>query len=64
MLADEWVSPSPEFVKFLMGQVYTGQKTQSRIEQFTKITRNAFRQMIRERVTSALEQSERGVEPE
>lgn len=64
MLADEWVSPSPEFVKFLMGRVYTGQKTQSRIEQFTKITRNALRQMIRERVTSALEQSERGVEPE
>ena len=47
-----------------MGRVYTGQKTQGRIEQFTKITREALRQMIRERVTSALEQSERGVEPE
>ena len=64
MLADEWVSPSPEFVKFLMGRVYSGQKTKSRTEQFAKITRNALRQMIRERVTSALEQSELGVEPE
>ena len=64
LLADEWVSPSPEFVKFLMGRVYTGQKTQGRVEQFAKITRNALRQMIRERVTSALEQSERGTEPE
>ena len=64
MLAEEWTSPSPEFVKFLMGHVYSGQKTQNRIDQFTKITRNALRQMIRERVTSALEQSERGIEPD
>ena len=62
MLADEWASPSPEFVKFFMGRVYPGRSTKSRTDQFAKITRNALRQMIRERVTSALEQSEDSVE--
>ena len=62
LLAEEWVPPSPEFVKFLMGRVYSGQKTKNRMDQFAKITRNALRQMIRERVTSALEQSEGSVE--
>ena len=62
LLAEEWGDPSAELIRFFASRVYSGQKTKARMEQFGKITKNALQQflrdMIRQRVTAALEQSE------
>lgn len=66
VLAEEWGDPSEEFVRFFASRVYSGTKTKARMEQFASITKNALQQFlrdkIRQRVTSALEQSEDSVE--
>ena len=59
ILTSEWSEPSEEFVRYLAGQVYSGQKTKGIIEQFSRITKRALGQFVSEqikaRLTSALQ---------
>ncbi len=53
-LQQEVTNPSEEFVRLLMGRVYSGIKTKAKIDQFTAITRRAARQLIRDELRGTL----------
>ena len=53
-LEGEFFAPSPEFVKFILGNVYTGLKTQPVIEQFTPIAKQAINLLINGRINDRL----------
>jgi predicted type IV restriction endonuclease len=55
ILAQELASPSPDLVKLLAGQVYSGRFTESVREQFTSIVKRAFVQFIRDRINERLQ---------
>lgn len=55
ILAQELASPSPEFVKLLAGQVYSGRFTESVREQFTSVVQRAFTLFIRDKITDRLQ---------
>lgn len=61
-LYEEWVNPSEEFVRLLVGRVYSGRFTQGVKEQFTQVAKRAFHEFINgrvnERLKSALEKTE------
>lgn len=54
ILGEQLISPSQDFVKFFVPQVYSGWRTKQVYEQFTDITRSAFVQFINERITERL----------
>jgi hypothetical protein len=54
IFAEETLNPSPDFVRFFASQAYSGRLTQSVIDQFTKIVKQALSQSIRERVNDRL----------
>ena len=54
ILADEWSSPSDDFVKLFASQVYSGHKTKAVIEQFTQITKSALHQFVSDRISDRL----------
>jgi hypothetical protein len=54
ILTQEIQEPSDEFVTYFTAQVYTGRKTQSIMEQFKPIVKNAFIQFINEKINSRL----------
>lgn len=62
LLAAQLVEPDDDFVRFFACRVYSGRLTKGVREQFTAITRRAFRQFLAdqvdERLKSALERSE------
>ncbi len=53
-LQQEMTNPSEEFVKLLMGRVYSGVKTRAKIDQFTAMSRRAARQLIRDELRGTL----------
>ena len=53
-LEGEFTAPSPEFVKLILGNVYTGLKTQPVIEQFTPIAKQAINLLINSRINDRL----------
>ncbi|MXW30564.1 MAG: restriction endonuclease, partial [Chloroflexi bacterium] len=53
-LQQEVTNPSEEFVRLLMGRVYSGVKTKTKLEQFTSMTRRAARQLIRDELRGTL----------
>lgn len=53
-LNEQSAEPSQDFVRFMASQVYPGSKTQSILAQFVPITKNAFLQLINERVSRRL----------
>jgi hypothetical protein len=53
-LSKELKSPDEEFVKFVMGYIYDGRKTQQTVEKFTPIIVQGFSQMITEQVNDKL----------
>ena len=59
LLANEWLEPSEEFVRYIAGQVYDGSRTKAVMDQFTRITKKALSQFltdrINDRLTSALQ---------
>ena len=55
VMAEQLVDPSPEFVKFFAGQVYSGKLMASVVEKFTEITKRSLREFINERITEKLE---------
>src|SRR5690606_13357017 len=54
LLSQELVAPTEDFVRFFASQVYSGRITQSVKEQFTELTRRAFKEFIKEQVTDRL----------
>lgn len=68
VLASELDSPSDEFVRFILANIYEGQKTQRVIEKFTPVVKKAFSSFVNEivnsKISSALSKdSEEAVEP-
>ncbi len=53
-LHSELDNPSEEFVKLLMGRVYTGSKTKARVEEFVAMAKTAARQLIRDELRGKL----------
>jgi hypothetical protein len=51
-LKKQLTEPDEDFVKLLTSQVYSGFKTAQVIEEFTQITRRAFRQLINDHVSA------------
>ncbi|WP_147533029.1 type I restriction endonuclease [Bacillus marasmi] len=47
-------TPSDEFVKFMIGQIYNGVKTKNTIDKFEPIIKKAFKQFINEMVNDKL----------
>lgn len=62
IIAKEFASPSPDFVKFFAKQVYDGMVTSKLLEQFTSLTKksisNYINDLISERLKSALKSEE------
>jgi len=54
LLAEQWATPSEEFVRFFAQQIYSGKLTQSVREQFMGIAKRAFTQFINERINERL----------
>ena len=54
LLESEFANPSPDFVKLVVGNVYTGIKTQQVIEQFTPIVKQAIHLLINGRINDRL----------
>jgi len=54
LMAEQLTEPSPEFVKFFTGQVYTGRLTESVVSKFTEITRRSLKEFINDRITDRL----------
>jgi hypothetical protein len=52
ILSKQLSEPDDEFVRLLAGRVYPGHKTAQVIEEFTQITRSAFRQLINEHINA------------
>ena len=53
-LSEELASPSVDFVRFFVGKVYSGMKTQQVLDQFTPIVKKAFSQFIKEEINDRL----------
>lgn len=54
ILADQMNEPSDEFVRLLVGQVYSGVKTQAVIQSFSGMVKQAFQQFISDRINERL----------
>jgi len=54
LMAEQLISPSPEFVKFFTSQVYTGRLTESVVSKFTEITQRSLKEFINDRITDRL----------
>lgn len=76
-LSKEWDDPSDEFVKYILGFVYDGQKTQRVIEKYQPLVKKAFtsfiNDIVNQKISSALtadtepditEESEQSILPE
>lgn len=50
LIAAEFNNPSEELVKYFAGQVYSRRLTQSVVESFTEITKQAFRLFVNEKI--------------
>lgn len=54
LLESEFAAPTPDFVRFVLTNVYSGMKTQPVIEQFTPIVKQAVNLLINGRITDRL----------
>ena len=54
LMAEQLTEPSPEFVKFFTGQVYTGRLTEAVVNKFTEITKKSLKEFINDRITDRL----------
>lgn len=53
-LQNQWETPTDEFIKFIVGEVYDGVKTKSTLEKFEPIIKKSFNQFINEQVNEKL----------
>ena len=54
ILADEWGTPSDDFVGFFASRVYPRRKTKAVMEHFLPITKSAFHQFVSDRISDRL----------
>lgn len=54
LLSDEFDSPSEDFVRFLLTNIYEGQKNQRVIEKFTPVIKKAFSSFVNEIVNNKI----------
>lgn len=54
ILANEYESPSEDFVRFMLNYIYDGQKNQRVLEKFTPVVKRAFSTFINEMVSNKL----------
>ena len=54
IIAEQFQSPSEDFVKFFVSQIYSGRMTQSIREQFSQTTRKALNQFINDQINERL----------
>lgn len=54
ILSDELTNPSDEFVRLFASQVYSGRMTKAVREQFERVTKQALREFVSERVSDRL----------
>lgn len=57
IMSEQLTNPSPEFVKFFAGQVYTGKLVASVVERFTEITKQSLKEYINDRITDRLKKA-------
>jgi predicted type IV restriction endonuclease len=62
ILGEELGAPSIDFVRFFVGKVYSGMKTQPILEQFTPIVKKSFSQFINEHISARLKTALAGEE--
>ncbi len=55
VISEQLSNPSPEFVKFFVGHVYSGVKTASVIDRFTEITQRSLKEYINDKIKERLE---------
>ncbi|TVQ46090.1 MAG: restriction endonuclease [Gloeocapsa sp. DLM2.Bin57] len=55
VIAEQLSNPSPDLVKLLISEIYSGTKTASVIERFTEITKKSLREYINEKIKEKLE---------
>lgn len=55
LLDAEFNNPSDDFIRFFTKQAYSGQMRQSVIDDFREITKQAFRQFVKEKVTTTFQ---------
>lgn len=53
-LSSQWETPSEEFIRFIVGQIYDGMKTKNTLERFEPIVKKGFKQFINELVNDKL----------
>lgn len=54
LIEAEYNDPSEDFVKYFARQVYSGSLRQTVVEEFTEITKNAFREFVNMRIANRL----------
>ena len=54
LMTEQLTNPSPDFVKFFAGQVYSGRMMVSTVEKFTEITKVSLKEFINERIAERL----------
>lgn len=55
IVADQWVNPSDDLIRFFVSQVYSGRFTKSVRDEFYEIVRKALQQFLNERINQRLE---------
>lgn len=64
ILTDEMSAPSVDFVRFCVGQVYSGMKTQQVLDQFTDIVKKAIKQFVNDQINDRLKTALSGQQEE
>lgn len=54
LIAEQLTNPSPDFVRFFVGEVYSGRMTTNVLSKFTDITKQSLKEFINERITERL----------
>ncbi len=57
VLAEQFADPAEDFVKFLVGRVYTGVKTKRMMENFNAMTKRALSQFVTDAINERLRQA-------
>lgn len=64
ILGEQLVSPSLDFVKLFVANVYSGHRTKAVMEQFQEITKDAFHSFINDRVGDTLKSAQSALKKE
>jgi len=64
ILGEQLVSPSADFVKLFVTNVYSGHRTKAVMEQFQEITKDAFHSFINDRVGDTLKSAQSALKKE